>query len=85
MLVTVAFVGSAVYIARKDLAKVFRVLKSPTQNFIKDIKHELDKTAATGVSTPTASLPSSTPTSSVAASGVADASKAVERRPKDLE
>lgn len=40
---TAVFVGSAAYIARKDLAKVFRVLRTPTENFIKDVRSELDK------------------------------------------
>jgi hypothetical protein len=34
---TAVFVGSAAYIARKDLGKVFRILKSPTENFIKEV------------------------------------------------
>ena len=39
---TVVFAGSAAYLARKDLAKVFRVLKKPTENFLKDVKAEME-------------------------------------------
>ncbi len=42
---TVVFAGSAAYIARKDLGKMFRVLKRPTENFLKDVKAELDTPA----------------------------------------
>lgn len=38
------FVGSAAYIARKDLSKIFRVLKKPAENFVKDVKAEIDAT-----------------------------------------
>ena len=42
---TVVFAGSAAYIARKDLGKIFRVLKRPTENFLKEVKAEMDAPA----------------------------------------
>ena len=75
---TAVFVGSAAYIARKDLVKVFRVLKSPTQNFIKDVKHELDKTASSASSAAAAAPPAALPPTSAASGAVADAVKAAE-------
>jgi Sec-independent protein translocase protein TatA len=39
---TAVFVGSAAYIARKDLGKVFRILKKPAENFVKDVKAEME-------------------------------------------
>lgn len=43
---TAVFVGSAAYIARKDLGKVFRILKKPAENFVKDVKAEMESQGA---------------------------------------
>ena len=49
---TTIFLGSAAYIVRKDLSKVFRVLERPVQNFVRDVKAEMDANSSGKDGTP---------------------------------
>lgn len=46
--VFLALVGAGVHFFRKDLQKVARVLQKPAENFVKDVKRELETTKAKG-------------------------------------
>lgn len=68
-LVGAALVAGVVHVFRKDLQKVAKVLQKPAENFVKEVKKELDATSAQKVA---GSLPTA------AASGEGAAAQAAE-------
>ncbi len=40
--VVLALFAGAVHVFRRDIARVVGVLKKPTENFIREVKHEID-------------------------------------------
>jgi uncharacterized protein HemX len=69
-LVGAALVAGIVHVFRKDLQKVAKVLQKPAENFVKEVKKELDATSAQKVA---GSLPTA------AAGGEGAAAEAAER------
>lgn len=55
---SVAIVVGVVHVFRRDITRIARVLKKPTENFINDVKKEISSTKSTG--SIAGSLPSST-------------------------
>ena len=46
--VVLALLGAGVHFFRKDLTKLARVLQKPAENFVKEVKRELDAPSAQG-------------------------------------
>lgn len=42
-LLGLAFIASCVFIARRDVSRIFSVLKKPAENFVRDVQKELNK------------------------------------------
>lgn len=73
-------VGSVVHVFRKDIVRVAGVLKKPTENFIREVKRELDTGAVqkleSGIKNP---LNGASSTSKTTATHAREAAKRVEQ------
>lgn len=49
--ITIAVIAGILHVFRRDVARIVGVLRKPTENFIKEVKKEIDNPAATGAIT----------------------------------